>query len=354
MSINLRSRRILGLALAGAALTAAMSVAEPAKAQERVWQMQSTFPSSMPMVGPTGTGFAETVNVLTDGSLIVEFNEPGAIVPALQGFDAVQSGSVDAVWGASAYWVGRIPAAAWFSGAPFGPSAGELLGWLKFGGGQDLWDELYAPFGLKPIACGLMPPEAGGWFNKEVTSLQDVRGLKIRFGGLGAEVMQRVGASTQLIATGDVFPALELGQIDAAELSSPIIDKTVGIQQVAKYYYFPGWHQQSWFIELLVNAEAFGALTVQQQAAVEAACGVAMMQVYADGEAAQGDAIIALREEGVEIREWPQEVLEELAKHWADVVAEKSAEDPAFAKVALSLADFRSRYRVWGDLGYLD
>ncbi|OZG69701.1 C4-dicarboxylate ABC transporter, partial [Hahella sp. CCB-MM4] len=151
--------------------------------------------------------------------------------------------AVEAGWSTPGYWAGRVPALQLLAAVPFGPQAPEYLAWLKFGGGQEFLDELYEPHNIKSIICAVIAPEASGWFRNEINSVEDLRGLSMRFFGLGAKVMERMGVSTQLLAGGDIFPALELGTIDATEFSMPAIDLNLGFYQVASYYYFPGWHQ---------------------------------------------------------------------------------------------------------------
>jgi TRAP-type mannitol/chloroaromatic compound transport system substrate-binding protein len=227
------------------------------------------------------------------------------------------------------------------------------MSWVYFGGGKEFYEELYARHNIKGMLCGIIPPEASGWFRKEIKGPEDLKGLKMRFFGLGAKVMEKVGVSTQLLAGGDIYPALELGTIDSAEFSMPAIDLELGFYQIAKHYYFPGWHQQSTFMELMINLEKWNALSVTQQAQLEATCGDNFRHAIAEGEGIQGPALKTLQEKGVELHTWSPEMLAIFENGWNEVVAELVESDEDFAKIWASLTDFRKNYKVWKELGYL-
>ena len=229
------------------------------------WKMASSFPGELVQLGTLGKRFEAKVQTASNDSLRLKFYEPGALVPALEIFDAVSSGSLDAGWSSSGYWAGKIPALQFFAAVPFGPNPGEYLAWLQFGGGVELRQELYAAHNIHALHCGMISPEGSGWFREEINSVEDLKGLKMRFFGLGAKVMEKLGVSTQLLAGGDIFPALELGTIDATEFSMPAIDLDLGFHQVAKHYYFPGWHQPSSLLELIINKERWDGVDAQRQ-----------------------------------------------------------------------------------------
>ncbi len=335
-------------------LTAAVSMDANAADKRVKWKMHSTFGSKLTQLGTGGKRFEKLIKEISGGNIQIKFFEPGALVPALQGFDAVQAGSVDASWGAAGYWVGKIPAAGFFTAVPFGPRASEYLAWIKFGGGQELYDELYAEQGVKGVFCGIIAPEASGWFRKEIKGLDDLKGLKMRFFGLGARVMEKMGVSTQLLASGDIFPALERGTIDATEFSMPAIDLKLGFYQVAKHYYFPGWHQQSSILELLVKKDKWDALSDTQRMQILHTCDANIAYMLAEGEAIQVAALQELQSKGVTLHRWPQDFLDALQKAWDEVLAEESAKNAGFKKVAESLGKFRENYKTWKDMGYLN
>ena len=225
-----------------------------ANAQERVrWKMQSAFGSSLPHLGTSGVRFSKDIERMSGGRFEVKFFEPGALIPPLECFDAVSKGSIESCWTTPGYHTGKYPALAFFTTVPFGPGFGEFLAWKWFGGGNKLRDEIYAKHNLVAFDCFCIGPETSGWFRKEVKSLDELKGLKMRFFGLGAQVMQKLGVSTQLLAAADIYPALERGVIDATEFSMPKMDMNLGFHQVAKFNYFPGWHQQVSCSEFLMN-----------------------------------------------------------------------------------------------------
>ncbi|OSQ30657.1 TRAP transporter substrate-binding protein [Thalassospira sp. MCCC 1A03138] len=338
--------------LAAAALT---TVAPDADAADRVrWKMGSTYPGSLTQLGTLGKRVDEKIDEVSGGNIQIKFYEPGALVPALEVFDAVSTGSIDAAFSTPGYWAGKVPALQLFGAVPFGPQAGEYLAWVKFGGGQEIFDRLYAEHGIKSLFCGLIAPEASGWFSKEINTVEDLKGLKMRFFGLGAKVMEKLGVSTQLLSAGDIYPALELGTIDATEFSMPAIDLKLGFHQVAKYYYFPGWHQQSTFFDLMINKEKWDGLDKTQQAQIEAVCNDNLAYGFAEGEAIQFSALKELQEKGVNIKKWSPEMLDAMRGAWEEVAGELSAQDADFKEAYDSLQGFRANYKIWKDIGYLD
>ncbi len=337
----------------GAVVAFGLPSAADAQDKRVRWNMGSACGSKLTQLGTLGVSLSEKVERSTGGNIRLKFFEPGALVPPLEMFDAISAGSLDAAWSTPGYWVGKDETFAMFSAVPFGPRAGEYLGWMYYGGGQELMDELYSQFNIKSITCGVIAPEASGWFRKEITGVDDLKGLKMRFFGLGAKVMEKMGVSTQLLAGGDIFPALERGSIDATEFSMPAIDLNLGFYQVAKHYYFPGWHQQATLFELMMNMDKYNALSDTQKAQLEMACGDNVREGLAEGEAIQGAALAELQEKGVTIHRWPPEVLEELNGDWNEVASELASSNPNFKKVWESYSAFREQYKIWDELGYL-
>jgi TRAP-type mannitol/chloroaromatic compound transport system substrate-binding protein len=338
----------------GAAMLAA-GIAAPALALDPIsWDMQSTYPSSLTQLGTLGKVIEKRLSDVSGGAIQVKFQEPGGIVPALEAFDAISSGAVQAGWSTPGYWTGKDTALALFAAVPFGPAAPEYYAWLRFGGGQALMDEIYGSYGIKSIICAVIAPEASGWFRKEINSPADLQGIKMRFFGLGARVMEKMGVSTQLLAGGDIFPALELGTIDATEFSMPAIDYNLGFYQVAKHYYFPGWHQQSTMFDLMINKDEWDGLSDQQKAIFETVCEANVAYGLAEGEAIQYAALQKIQDAGVTIHQWNPEILDALRKGWDEVVAEETAKNPNFKKVWEHLQAFRANYAKWKAIGYLD
>ncbi len=326
---------------------------EPAAKPIR-WKMASSFAGNLVQLGDQGKLIEERVRTLSDGTMELKFFEPGALVPPLEIFDAVSTGSVNAGWTAAGYWAGKVPALQFFTAVPFGPNACEAIAWMYFGGGLDLMQDIYARHNIYSQPCNLISPEGSGWFTKEINSVEDLKGLKMRFFGLGAKVMEKLGVSTQLLAGGDIFPALELGTIDATEFSMPAIDLDLGFYQVAKHYYFPGWHQPISMGELMINLEDWKSLNETQQGIINAVCRESMLRGYAQGEAIQFPALQELQSKGVTLHRWSPEILAALATAWDEVVTAEAANDEDFARVWNSLQEFRKGWKIWGDLGYLD
>ena len=329
-------------------------IAAAAEAQERVrWKMHSAFPGKLPVLGVAGKRIERSISEVTNGTLQFKFFEPGALVPGIAYYDPVAAGSIDVGYGTPGYGVGKVPSLAFFTAVPFGPGFSEFHAWVQFGGGQALYDELNGTIGLKGQFCATIPPEASGWFRKEVTSTADLKGMKMRFFGLGAKVMEKFGVSTQLLAGGDIYPALELGSIDATEFSMPSIDEGLGFFQIAKHYYFPGWHQSVSLGDIIFSTEKYASLSDYHKDAVRIMCGYQIFMEYVEGDGTQAPAMERMIEKGVTPHRWSDEVLGEFEAAWNDVVVEESAKDPLFKKVYDSYSAWRKSYKVWKDNGYL-
>jgi TRAP-type mannitol/chloroaromatic compound transport system substrate-binding protein len=349
------TRSIVAAGLAGSvALVAALD----AGAQERVrWKMSSAFGSQVPVLGTTGVAFSERISQMSGGNFQIKFHEPGALVPGAKEFEPVSKGAVDAGWTTPGYHTHVFGGAvAFFTAVPFGPSLGEFQAWKRYGGGDELREELYNAHGVTSVDSFCIGPETSGWFREEVTNPTEYfKGLKMRFFGLGAKVMQKMGASTQLLAGADIFPALEKGVIDATEFSMPITDIKYGFHQVASYNYFPGWHQQISCSELIMNKEKYDALPNTYKAMIQAAAAEQVVVGYAETEATNPLAMIEMGEKhGVHVKRWDDETLAILERAWLEVIAEESAKDPVFKKIADSYLAFRETYRIWGDAQSLD
>ena len=327
----------------------------PSAAEEPVrWKMASGVSSSVAILGTTAKGFTEKVAAISGGEFVIKFYEPGALVPPLEMFDAVSKGSIEAAWAPPAYWAGKIRAAPLFSAMPFGPSAGEYLAWVYHGGGQELWREMLAPHDIYSVFCSLEAPDASGWFREEITSVEDLKGLKMRFFGLGALTMEKLGVSTQLLPPADTYPALERGVIDATEFSMPAVDLHLGFHAIAKHYYFPGWHQSATLGDLMIHLPRWQELSDTHRAQIEVACRASIVDNLALAEASQFKALKELQAKGVQLHRWPPEMLAAFEAAWQEVAAEEAAADPDFKRVWESLQGFRADYEIWKDLGYLD
>jgi TRAP-type mannitol/chloroaromatic compound transport system substrate-binding protein len=346
------SRSLLKLGILGAAvLSISVLSFAGASAQDRVrWRMQSAFGSQLPHLGPPALRFSKDIERMSGGKFEIKFHEPGALVPTLECFDAASKGAVDACWTTPGFHAGKYPALPFFTTVPFGPGFGEFLAWKWFGGGNKLRDEIYAQHGLIAFDCFCIGPETSGWFRREVKDADDMKGIKMRFFGLGAKVMQKLGVSTQLLAPADIFPALERGVIDATEFSMPTMDIKQGFHQVAKFNYFPGWHQLVSCSEILMNKKAYDALPDTYKAMIEVAATAQVGFNYAESEHAQFAAMQEMGEKyGVKVRRWSDKDLAVFEKLWLEVIAEESAKDPVFKKVADHYLNYRKKFAVWGD-----
>jgi TRAP-type mannitol/chloroaromatic compound transport system substrate-binding protein len=339
--------------LFAAAAAVSIAIAGPAQAAKIKLDMQGGYGGNVGLLGPAQLHLVETVNKVSGGSIEMRFHEPNTFVPNLQSLDAVGNGSLDAAWTSPGYWKGKDGAFNLIGAVPFGPGAGEYIAWIKFGGGRELWDELYAQYNVIAIPCGIIPPEGSGWFRNEITTVDQLKGLKMRFYGLGAKVMEKLGVSTQLIGGGEIFQALQLGTIDATEFSMPVMDLSYGFYQVTPHYYFPGWHQQSTLNDLLISKDKWNEMDETQHAVIETSCDANMMWEFANGEALQGPALKELKEKGVQIHMWSPEILDAMRAQWDVVIEEEKAASPMFTKMWDSLSKFRGDYKTWKEVGYL-
>lgn len=351
-----KSRVARALAVTG--MTMALAVAATsAEAQKRVrWKLQSTWGAAVPHLGTSGVRFSNNIERLSGGKFNMKFHEPGALVPALECFDAASKGSVEACYTTPGYHTGKLgPGVSFFTAVPFGPQIGEMMAWKRYGGGDEIRAKKYAEHNVMAYDVLAIGPETSGWFKFEVNDLAQLRGLKMRFFGLGAKVMQKLGVSTQLLAGGDIYPALEKGVIDATEFSMPNMDIKYGFYQIAKFNYYPGWHQQVSVSEVLMNKEKHDALPDQYKAIIEIAAGDNVMHTYAETEALNPKAMNEMLDKyGVTNKRWGDKELATFEKAWTEVVEEESANDAYFKEIAESYFAFREVYRTWGSAQQLN
>jgi TRAP-type mannitol/chloroaromatic compound transport system substrate-binding protein len=329
----------------GAADCAEGAAAAPAETFE--WKMVTTWPRDFPGLGTGASYLAQIIGEMSGGRLTVKVYGGNELVPPFEVFDAVQRGTAELGHGGAYYWKGKIPASLFFSGVPFGLTGSEINGWFYHGGGLEVYHETYAPFGVIPWPIGNSGTQMGGWFNKEINSIDDLKGLKMRIPGFGGEVLMRVGGTPVNIPGAELFTALQSGTIDATEWVGPMNDLAFGLFRAAKYYYYPGWHEPGTALEGLVNAEAYAALPPDLQAIVKYACQAANMDMFADFEARNGEALKTLvNEHGVELRAFPDEVLAELKRASVEVIEEQAASDPVSGKVWASYKAYMENARA--------
>ncbi|MGH1430295.1 MAG: TRAP transporter substrate-binding protein [Neptuniibacter sp.] len=337
--------------ISAAVVTAAIAgTTAPAQAADKLLlKTPIAFGSHLPALGTPIVWVADQLKTVSDGKVKMKIYEPGKLVSPKEILDAVSSGKVNSGYSTAGYWQGKMPAAALFSAVPFGPEAGEYMAWLYYGNGMSLYQEMYdnAGYNVKVMPCAIISPETSGWFSKPIEKPEDLKGLNMRFFGLGADVMEKLGVGTVQLPGGEIFGALEKGAIDASEFSQPAIDQRLGFHKIVKYNYFPGWHQQATVFELLINKDTWGKMSKGQQALVDTTCKASMTNAIAEGEAMQFPVMQKAAENGVEIRYWNDTMLNTFKSTWDEVVAEKTAADPFFKKVWDDMSTFRSGYDLW-------
>lgn len=305
------------------------------------WKLVTTWPKNFPGLGSGAENFARYVNRMSDGRLQILVYGAGEMVPAFGVFDAVSQGVAEAGHGAAYYWTGKLPSAVFFTSVPFGFTAQEINAWLHYGGGLELWRELYAPFNLVPFAAGNSGVQMGGWFNREINSVQDLKGLKMRIPGPGGEVLTRAGGTAVVLPGSEIYTSMQTGVIDATEWVGPYNDRALGLHEVAKYYYFPGWHETGTTLELIVNKQALEALPPDLQAIVEYAARAANQDMLDEFTARNNQALQDLIEnQGVELRRFPDEVLVKLHQSSDEIMQELVARDPMARKIYASFRRF--------------
>jgi TRAP-type mannitol/chloroaromatic compound transport system substrate-binding protein len=316
------------------------------------WKMVTTWPRDFPGLGTGANHLAELIGEMSGGRLTVKVFGGNELVPPFEVFDAVQRGTAEMGHGGAYYWKGKIPSSSFFSGVPFGLTASELNGWFYHGGGIELYHEAYAPFGVIPYPIGNSGTQMGGWFNKEINSVEDLNGLKMRIPGFGGEVLKHIGGTPVNIPGAELFTALQNGTIDATEWVGPMNDLAFGLFRAAKFYYYPGWHEPGTALEATINAEAFASLPADLQAIVVTACKAANMDMFAEFEARNGQALQTLIEEhNVELRPFPDEVLAELKRASFEVLEAQAARDEMSGRVWASMKAFTEQVRPWTEIG---
>ena len=314
------------------------------------------FSTSLPVLGDSIPVLAENIKAVSNGNVQIKYYEPGKLIPPFEILSAVSSGKVNAGFGSGAYWQGKIPEAALFSAVPFGPEADEYLAWIFHGNGLKLYQEMYdtAGYNVKVLPYAIISPETSGWFSKPINSIEDLKGLKMRFFGLGGKVMQKLGVAVTVMPAGEIFQALEKGVIDATEFSFPAIDQKLGFYKIVKYNYFPGWHQQATLLEMLINKDVWNSMPPNQQALLEMATKANLIHTLAYCEAIQGKAIKEnIENRGVKNMYWSDEMLATFKQTWEEVVKEQVSQNPGFKKIWEDLSEFRADYAYWKSLGFL-
>jgi TRAP-type mannitol/chloroaromatic compound transport system substrate-binding protein len=308
------------------------------------WRLVTTWPKNLPGVGTGPERMADAIREMSAGRLDITVYGAGELVPALGVFDAVSLGNVEMGHGAAYYWKGKLPAAQFFTTVPFGLTAQEMNGWLQHGGGMALWEELYAPYDLIPMAGGNTGVQMAGWFNKEINSLDDLRGLKMRIPGMGGEVFERAGGTAINIAAGEIFTSLQTGNIDAAEWVGPYNDLSFGLYQAARYYYYPGWQEPGPALEVIVNKAAMESLPSDLQAILRSAAATMNADMLAEYTARSDGALAELvNNHQVQLRRLPDDVLARLQEISNEMVKDIAGDDALAQRIYTSFEAYQTQ-----------
>ena len=318
------------------------------KNQSFEWKMVTTWPPGFPVLQKGAERFADNIRVMSNGRLNIKVYAGGELIPPLQTFEAVSQGSVEMGHGSAYYWAGKVPEAQFFSTVPFGMTARGMNAWLYDGGGLELWREIYKPFHVIPFPLGNTGVQMGGWFNKEINSLEDIKGLKMRIPGLGGKVLAKAGGNPILLAGSEVYTALERNTIDATEWIGPYHDQRLGLYRAAKHYYYPGWHEPGTVLELTINQRAWESLPTDLQAIISNAAQAENLRMLSEMEQKNMAALEQLRKrEGIEIHRFPNEVLSRLKKLTNETLIEEAERDPKFKRVYDAYQNFRKKNDAW-------
>lgn len=318
-------------------------------------RVQSVCPTRLKALGTTINWVAEKLDKISGGNIKMKVYDPGKMVPPHEILDAVSKGKLSAGYTNAADWAGKLPASPLFGAVPFGPEPIEYTSWFYYGDGMELYQEMYdrAGFNVHVLLCGILPPETSGWSNRLIKKPEDLKGLKTRFLGLGGDVLEKCGASVQLLPMAETFPALEKGALGFAEICIPSVDREIGLYKIAKYNYFPGWHQPATTMELLINKDVWEELSDTQKLMFEIVTKAATLDELVYAESIQGKIIETNEQYGITNVTWSDELLSLFKEKWEEVIAEQCQKDEFFRKVWDNLSAFRDEYSNWSALGYL-
>jgi TRAP-type mannitol/chloroaromatic compound transport system substrate-binding protein len=352
---TIRRRRFTRAAIGGtAALATVSAIAAPAISQQRQeWRMVTSWPKQFPGGGTAAERFAQTIAEATGGRLAIKVFAADELVPAFEAFDAVRRGAAECMHATPYYWQDKARALSVFTTVPFGMSNYESAAWLRYGGGQELWDEIYGGFGLKGFLAGSTGVQMAGWFNKEIKSAADMKGLRMRIPGLGGEALRKLGATIVNLPVGEILGALQSGTIDAIEWVGPWQDLAAGYYKVAKYYYWPGMHEPASLYEISVNKAKWDALPSDVQRIFALACGDEYVQLTAEGDASNARALATLvGQHKVQLRRLPDDFLQAYGKAWNEVLAElRDSGDALEKRILESYYKFQREQMAWTRIG---
>jgi TRAP-type mannitol/chloroaromatic compound transport system substrate-binding protein len=348
----MKRRDLLKGAAGAAGGVAAATLAAPAIAQERIEiNMVATWGRDFPGLGTGAQRFASRLEAMTDGRMKVNYYAAGERVKAFDSFDEVASGNAQMYHGAEYYWKGKHPGFAYFTSVPFGLTYTEMNAWIRFGGGQELWDKLSAEFGVKGLMCGNTGVQMGGWFRKEINSVDDLKGLKMRMPGLGGDVMAKLGASPVSLPGGQIYENLVSGAIDATEWVGPWNDEIMKFYEAAKYYYFPGMHEPGAMLAVGTNKKFWDGLSNSDQEIIKAAAATENDVMMSEYNAKNGDALARLvNDHGVEVREFNDDIYDAFGEAADEVFAGVVAHSDQAKEIHESFVTARANIGAWAKL----
>ncbi len=337
--------------VAGSAAAVTLAAPSIALAQTRRWRMVTSWPKRLPGPGMSAERVAERIRTMSGGRLDISVSAAGEVVPAFEVLDAVGGGVAEMGHTASFFWQGKDPAAVFYTTVPFGLTPNEHVAWVEAGGGQALWDELYAPFGVKPFMAGNTGVCMGGWFRREIGSAADIRGVKIRSLGLGGEVYRRLGATAQTTPPAEILTSLQSGMLDAAEFVGPGSDIALGLYRVAPMYYAPGFNKPNGTGECIVSLKAWAALDSELQAIVAHACATEAAYALSEMERLNIEALNALTSQhNVKLMTFPDDLVTAAARESTDILAGLASRGAIARKVHDSYLAFRDRVTPWSNI----
>ncbi|MCQ4162079.1 TRAP transporter substrate-binding protein DctP [Roseomonas sp. GC11] len=344
----MRRRALFRQASLATGTAAALAMPAIARANPALrWRMTSSYPKSLETIYGTGETFARIVSELTDGQFQIRVFGAGEITPPLQALDAVQGGNVECAHTTSFFYTGKNEAFAIGTGLPFGLNTRQQMAWMYEGGGIDLMNTLYAKFNVFGLPLGSTGAQMGGWFRKEVPTPADLKGLKMRIGGLAGTVLERMGGVPQQLAGGDIYPALERGTIDAVEWLGPVDDEKLGFVRVAPFYYYPAWWEGAASTHFFCNLDQYRALPKHYQAAIRTACVEGSQWMVARYDTHHPAALRRLVAQGAKLRPFSREMLDACARTWEELEREIVARNPDFAAIHASWSKGRDEMRLW-------
>jgi TRAP-type mannitol/chloroaromatic compound transport system substrate-binding protein len=314
------------------------------------WRMTGAYSGILPVLGELPSNLGATLKSISDGKFEMTFHEPGTLVPPLDLFDAVRSGTIEAAFSSPALWAEKNPALQLFSSVPFGPDAREYLAWFYQGGGQKIFNDIYHEHGIHSLICGVTTQEASGWFKTPINSVDQLSGLRMRISGLGARAVEKLGVTTEFLTNEDILVAMNSGAIDAAEFSQPATDYSLGLHHTANVVYFPGWHQPATLYDLMINKDAWDDLSETVKKQIETACGDNIRLGMTLSDARQFDTLKQFTLLGVEMKTWPINLMTSFRGAWATVLKEQSRNNKDFKRTWSSLQKFREEFAIWQEL----